>query len=651
MKRIISFILVLSMLVCAAATVYSEAPAEGEGIRYGDANGDGKVNVSDVTALLKYIAGWGVTIDTEAADVDLSEKVNLSDVVMLLKYLANWRVYLGGTGMEIDYSKQNAPYEDMSVSLVLFDGLTRCSTKSSDIGDAYTYVMYCARNEKEFMQFALVGEEAMSGLSVKITGFKDALGRSVPTEVYSERYMAVADKSGTTLDTLAEVLVPTVENLTMKANVPLAFGLKVRVPADANPGLYECGISVYNAEGKEIKRAYAYLTVWDFVLPEYTYCRSSIGVGSPTYAPKVPEYQVEYQKYYDMFIDNKLCPVLLPYSLDDERVTEYLDNPAVNSFLVAGEGYGGNRSRTDEEITQAYGLLSQNEEWLRKAYFYYNDEPGPDGVEALDPNKRSLRDEFRLIESNYARLTSLFPGAKIVIPNHYNEYLSDAKSLYGLGYEGDIIGEILKYSTLFCPATWMFTDPTSTDPTSTVFYTTQMVEEFGPYMERIDNRIKEIGNGEKWWYTSGGKSENYCNVGITNTGVECRELFWQQYLYGFDGFLYWEAADSSPVIGKSTRITDDQAGILVYAGKNMGVDGPLESVRLEFARDGIDDFDYLHLIEERFGPDVAMSFVRSITTDVQQYNREPEDLINTRTLMGRVLAGEISPQDAIDSLG
>ncbi len=56
----------------------------------GDANGDGKVNITDATAILKDIAKWDVSIDRRAADVNGDEKVTLTDVTTLLKYLANW---------------------------------------------------------------------------------------------------------------------------------------------------------------------------------------------------------------------------------------------------------------------------------------------------------------------------------------------------------------------------------------------------------------------------------------------------------------------------------------------------------------------------------------------------------------------------------
>ena len=58
----------------------------------GDANKDGKVNLSDVTSVLQKIAAWDVSIDTIASDVDASTAVNLSDVTVMLKVIAGWNV-------------------------------------------------------------------------------------------------------------------------------------------------------------------------------------------------------------------------------------------------------------------------------------------------------------------------------------------------------------------------------------------------------------------------------------------------------------------------------------------------------------------------------------------------------------------------------
>lgn len=62
---------------------------------YGDADRTGKINLSDVAAILKSIAKWDVDLCHAAADVAMNGKVNLGDVSALLKWLAGWDVTLG----------------------------------------------------------------------------------------------------------------------------------------------------------------------------------------------------------------------------------------------------------------------------------------------------------------------------------------------------------------------------------------------------------------------------------------------------------------------------------------------------------------------------------------------------------------------------
>jgi len=63
---------------------------------YGDADGNGAVNLLDASAMMKFAAGWSdVAISEAAADVDGSGKVNLVDVGLVMKAIAKWDVVLG----------------------------------------------------------------------------------------------------------------------------------------------------------------------------------------------------------------------------------------------------------------------------------------------------------------------------------------------------------------------------------------------------------------------------------------------------------------------------------------------------------------------------------------------------------------------------
>ncbi len=112
--------------------------------------------------------------------------------------------------------------------------------------------------------------------------------------------------------------------------------------------------------------------------------------------------------------------------------------------------------------------------------------------------------------------------------------------------------------------------------------------------------IKRIGGGrEVWWYVSNTPPRPYGNFFVDFAGIEHRILFWQAWALGIRGMQYWnidyipawqnpekDLLDATPVNGD---------GALVYPGP----DGPINSVRWEIIRDGIEDYDYLSLFMDR----------------------------------------------------
>ncbi|MBI5093723.1 MAG: DUF4091 domain-containing protein [Candidatus Hydrogenedentes bacterium] len=113
----------------------------------------------------------------------------------------------------------------------------------------------------------------------------------------------------------------------------------------------------------------------------------------------------------------------------------------------------------------------------------------------------------------------------------------------------------------------------------------------------ILDRIKE--NREVWWYVNSAPPRPYANFFLDYAAIDHRMLFWQTWALGIQGLHYWSVNHLEP--GQDPRqslLTMTPAngdGFLVYPG----ADGPVNSIRWETIRDGIEDYDYLAMLTAR----------------------------------------------------
>jgi len=116
-----------------------------------------------------------------------------------------------------------------------------------------------------------------------------------------------------------------------------------------------------------------------------------------------------------------------------------------------------------------------------------------------------------------------------------------------------------------------------------------------PYFEKSKSQGKEV-----WFYTCCHPLGRYPNRFIDQPLVETRLLHWISYLYGLDGYLHWGlnwyAPDRDPTseAGVSEGVTLGDRAIM-YPGKN----GPIGSIRWSAMRDGLQDYEYLRVLEDR----------------------------------------------------
>jgi len=118
-----------------------------------------------------------------------------------------------------------------------------------------------------------------------------------------------------------------------------------------------------------------------------------------------------------------------------------------------------------------------------------------------------------------------------------------------------------------------------------------------PAHERI---LQETAKGrEIWWYVNHTPPRPYGNFFLDFAGIEHRVLFWQAFALGIRGMHYWSINYTQPGqdpyedLSDATPVNGD--GFLVYPGPQ----GPINSIRWEIIRDGIEDYDYLALYLQR----------------------------------------------------
>ena len=505
----------------------------------------------------------------------------------------------------VNYDKLNAPDEDASVGL-WFDHMTE-KLYQNDVTakDLYTYVIHMAGNSIENCQFFLA-PKADRSFTITLSDFTDGRGNTLKAKLLREHYVNVNGQM------LPDALPPVDGAVEVKGGKSQGFVVKVWAETNQPAGLYSATLNVTDAAtGKVVKTATVYVNVYGFSLSDETALRTAIGMGD---WPIVASYQnkgmtdVEYwdlyKIYYDFLLENRLCAYRLPYRLDDSRATEYLNNPRVNSFVI---------NKISDNEAQAHEILSRNESWLKKGFYYYVDEPTNQGL--LDN-----------LAAAGNRLSGTFPGYKQVSPFFTNMNVG----------EGDQIEFMKDYVNIWCTKPFAFTPRDKAIIAGTQFMTTSAQDaKYGTFAERMAALARE--GHETWLYVCWEPGQPYANWLALGDGTEPVVSVWQCKMTDSVGFLYWDCAywtadpmnDLTPLVGAASH----GDGVLLYSGAAIGSYEPISSHRLENVRMGIQDYQLLTMLEELVGAEAADEMVAMVTTDVVTYTSDDDYLKAVRVLL------------------
>ncbi len=476
-------------------------------------------------------------------------------------------------------------------------------TKNDAITKNRTYTVRLAKNDSEFCQVVFKARQTRRA-AVTFTPFVNENGDELSTSLYLEREIETTGAAfgGSYPDPLIP-LEEAGETLFVQAlNYP--FLIKVKTDKNSVPGDYTATVTVGDPEkgdGNEGTTVTVHAHVWDFTLPDTPSMDTAMGLGKGDIAR---EHGIDadsakadelYKEYYELLLEHGISAYNLPVDILSDEADAYMDDPRCTSFCIP---YG-----SDEYIKACCEKLSQKQEWLDKAYFYPIDEPSNEEAYA---NYTEMTD----------RLASLFPGYNMVTPFYIDDIEINGEKKAGIDLQNG-------RSSIMCPESPLLSN-----------------ESFS------EKALARKENGDKlWWYVCCGPSptSDYCNFFVQQQGLKHRLLFWQQKQAGVEGLLYWSVnywgdAEGGPwATAWTTPWTGNDTfgdGVLLYPGKQVGIDGPVSSYRLECIADGIQDYEYLTMAESLLGEKYVDAIIRSVTNGLEKYTSSGEWFMQVRDVLG-----------------
>ncbi|MBN1344798.1 MAG: DUF4091 domain-containing protein [Phycisphaerae bacterium] len=337
--------------------------------------------------------------------------------------------------------------------------------------------------------------------------------------------------------------------------------------------------------------------------------------------------------------------VKIDFAAFDRAAEKYLDGYGFTAFKlgVQGMGWGTFHERSKgsiggfEQGTKEYDILMKKylgqveahlrqKGWLDKAYVYWFDEPEPK--------------DYDFVKEGMAVLKRSAPGLTRMLTEQ------PEPAMYGS-------------VDLWCPLT-------------------------ASYSEKVCRERQALGE-RIMWYVCCGPKEPYATLFIDHPAIDFRMWLWQTYQHDVEGILIWESTywtsdcaypepnyqnpwedPMSWVSGYSTPVGTRRAwgngdGRFVYPPNPKGaadkatkyVCGPVNTIRWEILRDGIEDFEYLwqlrhavRMLEKqgKRGPEIEEAkrltvVPEAVSKSLTEFTWDPQPLYEHRRKVGVALEG------------
>jgi hypothetical protein len=509
-------------------------------------------------------------------------------------------------------------------------------------GEPQPVSVSAARGEFEAAQVVLRAEKQGQLILAPVSTFRSLSFRTAPisVQVHEVAYVQVTHPTDRTCtpgwypDPLPPLLMP----LTLPAQQNQPLWLTFHVPGDAKAGDYYSELHLKTTLGDVMVPLHVH--VYDFMLPEETHLKSALGMGAGSinqyhHLEQQQDKEAVYEKYLRNFAEHRISPysfydyapidvqfkgegtnkqAQVDFTRFDPAAERWLDQAHFNTFMLPLRGMGGGtfesrhlgelegfQEGTPEFARLFQDYLSQVEahlaarHWLSKAFTYWFDEPAPK--------------DFEFVADGMKRLKAAAPGVKRMLT---------------VEPEPPLIGSV----DIWCGLTPKWT----------------------PELVRQRREVSE----EVWWYICCGPTAPYITEFIDHPGTELRLWPWQSWQYGVQGILIWSTLWwTSPTAFPPPKLQDPWTDPMSYVsgyGKKPGeigywgngdgrflypprrdpntetspcLDAPINSIRWENLRDGMEDYEYFWLLKQAVSHEVALHGDTTLLRQAQELLKVP----------------------------
>ena len=519
-------------------------------------------------------------------------------------------------------------------------------------------VLHAGRNEFEPFQLVLrTDDQDLSDVDVELTDLhagKHAVISRSNLSIYFEGSVNITQPSmiGGEPGLWPDPLIPRVDQYAHEKRSAFPFVLRrgnnqalwveVFVPESAAPGKYT-GSARISRGGELAATVPISITVWAFALPSTSTLRTSFGLNginllkqhrgqytnddelyalTRVYARAALEHRISIH-------GGSMAPpktrmegdsAVIEWHAYDAEVGPFLDGTAI----PAGQALHGAKAtsvelRTPANFPQGEQLASylaasirhfQQKGWYDRLFLYLWDEPSP-------------ADYPKVLERGRA-IVRASPGVRNLVTLPFTNTLASVVAIW--------------------------------TPLVNCLERKPGFSDFCAEAPPLESYWRDAERGKSLWFYQSCASHG-CNVPggqyfagwpsylIDTCGAANRVMQWVAWKYRIEGELYFsmnEAYGHDKDPWSDTRLFGGNGdGTLFYPGRPARIGGstdiPIESIRLKLIREGLEDYEYLAMLDRLAGKRAADEFADRIVTKPYRWESRPEVFLRVRQEMGEAL--------------